>query len=450
MPAAAEKVLLTDRFLNALKPVAEGRPRRNIWDAVQEGLVVQVGAKGRASLFVVGRIKGAKQPTWRKLGEYPALSLADARDEARVARKAFEKGEDPKMVAEAQRRAEAEAKQEREDNTFGKVVEQFNVWYATTPSKKTGRLRKTAPHVAATIEREFAHTWGERPIADITERDVTRLMNAILRRGEAGGSRRDGGPNVARHAFQAAGLVFAWARKQRLIAVDPTAALEPGDVHGRATTRDRVLSDDELRRVWLTAEAADYPYGPLIRLLILTGARRDEIAAARWSEIRGNLLAVRSERMKGGVAHTIPLTSAALAIVEGLPRFEGKDAHVFSTTGGRRPIAGFSKAKVAFDRSLGEMARWTLHDLRRTCRTGLSSLGVLPVVAEMVIGRQQQGISKVYDLHRYDREKREALERWEARVLSLISPDPEGNKAPSRRRRVAADNVVPLRRRART
>jgi integrase len=418
MPAAAEKVLLTDKFLKSLKPAADRR--RTIWDT-EPGLAVQVGKKGRPTFFAVARKRGDAQPTWRKLGEYNAMSLEKAREAVRDALKAFKDGKDPKKLAAEKQKAEDEAERERMDNTFAAVAERFNAWYAATPSKKTGRLRKTAPHVAATIARELTPVWGTRPVADITEKDVAHLMGGILKRGEPGSTRRDGGANTTRHAFQAASLLFDWARKvARLIKIDPTAGIEPGDVHGKATTRDRVLKEEELRRVWHAAEATEYPYGPLIRLLTLTGARRDELAAARWSEIEDNVLVVPAARMKGGVSHTIPLTATAMTILNDLPRFNGD--FIFSTTGGRRPISGFSKARTKFERALGEMAHWTLHDLRRTCRTGLSSLGVLPVVAELVIGHKQTGIAAVYDLHRYDAEKREALEDWEAKLLSIVDP----------------------------
>ena len=463
MPSAAEKVALTDRFLKALKPVADGHPRRNIWD-VEPGLVVQVGTKGKPSFFAVGRMPGAKQPTWRKLGEYPALSLAAARDAAREAREAMREGRDPKRIAEARLRSAVEAEAEREANTFGAVAERFDRWYRST-SGKGGRPRRTAPEVAAIIARELTPVWGSRPVAEITERDVTRLVQAIVDRGGDGatGKRKTGGPYAARHAFAAARLLFGWAHRapQRLIAVDPTAGVRPESLHGAPLARERVLADAEVPPVWRAALATPYPYGPLVQLLFLTGARLREIAEASWGEVDldAETLTVPTSRAKMKVAHVIPLTPAALEIVRTLPRFDGKDAgrFLFSTTAGRRPISGFSKFRASFNRRLASileaeglpaMSPFTLHDIRRSVRTNLSSLRVLPVVAEMVIGHQQKGIEAVYDLHRYDKEKREALRKWERKLLSLVAPSEPGEK-PARRRKAGDDNVVPLRRRAR-
>ena len=121
-----------------------------------------------------------------------------------------------------------------------------------------------------------------------------------------------------------------------------------------------------------------------------------------------------------------------------MPRFAAGD-YIFSTTAGRRPIGAFSQAKARLDQALaGEVAPWRAHDLRRTMRTGLSSLGTLVFIAELVIGHTQSGVHAVYDLHRYDAEKRAALEAWEARLLSIVAP--ESGPEPA----LPPDNVVPL------
>jgi len=446
MPAAARKIALTDRSMRALKSPKDGR-RLTIWDAIQPGMAVQVGAKGRPTYFAVRRRAGDAQPTWHKVGEYPTLPLGDAREAVRQAVRTLMDGKDPKELAAAQRKAEDDAKEVAADNTFAAVVERFNTWYRAVPGKGGG-LRRTAPHVAATIARELTPLWGPRPINDITERDVTRAIQAILARGgppEPGQRRRgSGGPYAARAAFAAARLVFGWARRapQRYIAVDPIAEIDPVDLHGEPTTRDRVLADDEIRAVWQAAEATEYPYGPLVKLLLLTGARLREVAEASWPEIDldNATLTVPVSRMKMKAGHVIPLTPTALSVVGDLPRFTGGE-YLFSTTGGRRPISGFSQFRGKFNETLATVRErpippFTIHDLRRTCRTGLSSLRVLPAVAEMVIGHLQAGIARVYDLHRFDDEKREALAKWESKVLAIVAPEPE--PAPT-------ENVVPIR-----
>ena len=168
-----------------------------------------------------------------------------------------------------------------------------------------------------------------------------------------------------------------------------------------------------------------YPYGALYRVLILTGCRLQELAGARWSEIDGNLLTVPASRFKSDVEHLVPLTPAVTAILDGLPRWATSD-FIFSS-GGKKPVAGFSKAKEQLDELCG-VADFTIHDFRRACRTGLAKLGVIDTVAEMVIGHGAKGITRVYNQHRYLDEMRAALELWAAHVLDLTAPKAVGKR----------------------
>ncbi len=458
MPAPAHKVALTDRSLKALKPAAPGK-RLVIWDSLMPGLAVRITDRGRVSFVAVKRRAGQSQPTWHLLGRYPLMALSEARAAAREALSALAAGDTPKALAEDKRRMKAEAQREHEANTFDAVAERFVKWYRETPGKGGGERRRWK-EVADTIGREMTPVWGQkvtsdgevipsRPIASITRRDVTEAIDAIRARGGVrpapGTHRKSGGPYAARHAFAAARLVFGWACEWEIIPTDPCAGLKAVKLHGPPEARSRVLDDDELRVVWDAAKATKYPYGPLIKLLLMTGARLREMAEASWSEVdlTAGTLTVSSARAKTKIAHVIPLPPAALAAVQNLPRFAG-GGFLFSTTGGGRAISGFSKFRAQLDKTIAstgrEIAAWTVHDLRRTCRTALSSLGISPVVAELVIGHRQQGIAKVYDLHRFDAEKRAALEAWEKRLFAIVGePEPA---APG-------DNVVELATRAR-
>jgi integrase len=146
--------------------------------------------------------------------------------------------------------------------------------------------------------------------------------------------------------------------------------------------------------------------------------------------------------MKAKAGHVVPLTPAAVEILRDLPRFSGGDC-VFSGQAGDRPFSGFSKAKARLDKRIaaegGATAPYTLHDLRRTVRTRLSELGVTPFVGEMILAHTQQGVAKVYDLHRYDAEKRAALEAWEKRLLAIVGREPPApaGKVVALRRRLA-------------
>jgi integrase len=162
---------------------------------------------------------------------------------------------------------------------------------------------------------------------------------------------------------------------------------------GKREARDRGLSDAELRAIWDAAEAMGYPYGPCIRLLVLTGQREREVADMRWSEadFDRRLWTIPAARMKGGRAHEVPLAPAAAALLEALPRFTGEC--VFTTTGREKPINGFGKAKVRIDKLSG-VGGWVFHDLRRTMRTHLSALPVQDLVRELVIAHASRACIK--------------------------------------------------------
>ena len=438
MPAAARKIQLTDRSLQDLRPTPEGQ-RAVVWDALMPGMAVRVSGKGKRSFYAVKRRAGAAQPSWVLLGHYPVMTLAEARTRAREAIGALVEGNDPAALAEAKRRQKEEAERQRQASTFATVAEDFagRLMSGRIPKARgEGPLRHPGA-TAATIRRELVPAWGDRPISEITRRDVIELMEAIRDRGgpkpEPGTRRASGGPYATRHARAAARRLFDWLVARDVLAQSPCERVKSKEVHGSPEARKRVLDDDEVRRVWAAAEVTPYPYGPLVRMLMLTGQRRNEIAEATWGEIEAALLTIPPERMKADAGHVVPLTPAAVAILEGLPRFAAGD-FVFAGQTGARPFSGFSKAKRRLNAALGGMKPFTLHDLRRTTRTRMAELGVTPFVGELVIGHRQRGVHAVYDLHTYDDEKREALLKWEARLLSIVAgPEP------------ATPEVVPMR-----
>jgi integrase len=207
-------------------------------------------------------------------------------------------------------------------------------------------------------------------------------------------------------------------------------------------TRDRVLRDEEITILWRACETIGWPFGPLVQLLLLTGQRREEVAAMRWSEIdlAKKLWTLPRERVKNGQAHEIPLSEAALSIINQLPRTSSASSFVFSTKP-QRPVSGFSRAKRRLDAAIeAEIDRigsvpgvtspstpftsWRNHDLRRTVATGMAKLGVdLPVI-EKVLNHSSgsfAGVVGIYQRHTFAQEKRQALDIWGSFVTSLTS-----------------------------
>jgi integrase len=164
---------------------------------------------------------------------------------------------------------------------------------------------------------------------------------------------------------------------------------------------------------------------------MLTGVRKSEASDAQWPEfdLKHNVWTVPAERFKSKSTHLVPLTNDAVSLLKALPRFNKGD-HLFSRSFGQKPVTGFAKAKTRLDRLMeevfgGKLSPFRLHDIRRTVRTRLAGLRVADEVAEMIIGHGRKGIQRVYDLHQYENEMREALELWAARLRDIVTPPPD-------------------------
>jgi integrase len=211
---------------------------------------------------------------------------------------------------------------------------------------------------------------------------------------------------------------FAWASSTppRFKGVNPVNGTRKRDEE----SRERVLTDAELAAIWNAADLKT-DYGRIVRLLMLTGCRRNELGGLQWSEIAlgDSLIALPGERTKTGKAHTIPLSEAALRVLESTPRRAGRDYVLGDGAGG---FNGWSKAKIVLDARSG-VSGWTLHDLRRTAATGMEKLGVLPVVVDAVLSHvgHKAGVTGIYQRYDYAKEKRSALEAWATHLATVIA-----------------------------
>jgi integrase len=399
------KKVLTDRALKALKPAKSGQ-RYEIGDAVVPGLTVRVTDQGTKTFALIGRFPGSSNPTRRALGEYGRLTLEGAREEARRWHELLQRGIDPRIEIERQRLSEAR----RQENSFVSVAEAY---FAHV--KRQGHRR--AAETEREIRREFVERWGTRPITDITRHDLLEIIEAALKRGASW---------QAHHIFSYASRLFNWAIERGVYGLEhsPAHGMRPARIIGEKKPRTRVLTDVELKALWKASEEIEYPYGPLVRLLMLTGQRKSEVAEAQWSEfdLAKREWSIPASRMKMDTAHIVPLTDDAIKVLESLPRFRTGD-HLFTTTFGKTAVNGFSKAKSRLDELMPSgTPPWVLHDIRRTMRTHLSALPIPDLVRELVIAHAKPGLHKVYDQHAYAAEKRHALELWAARLRSIIEP----------------------------
>jgi integrase len=459
----------TDRELKALKPARAGKPgapkrRYIVWDATQPHLGVRVTESGARSFVVVRRMPGERNPVTHVLGSYPALTLKAAREEAPGILATIIGGKRPREVAAEQQRANARKRRD----TFAVAVGTTRI-EGVVPFLQDEQSKglRSSGGTEMVLRREFVgqtwrHVWIEqdgkkkrtiqwsngpdpiwrdRPILEITRREVIERLDAIKRRG---------GKHAARHALNAIRKFFNWCAEGERFGVETSPCANVLDKTIGITRKDlerkRVLTDDELRDVWHAAEecgsadsvVASYPYAPLVRLLVLTGQRLNDIASARWNEIDLDkaMLTVPPERYKTNTAQQVPLSPLAVEMLRALPRFTR--GYVFTTTAGARPVSGLSKMKARLDaaitkrreqRGAGPMPHWVLHDLRRTVRTRLvSDLDFEAYIAERVMGHALPGLHSVYDQGTHGKQKRDALEKWAAALAAIVEvpPAPDG------------------------
>jgi integrase len=405
---------LTDRKLRSLKASDAGV----IYDGSLPGFGVRISDKALLTFILVARYPGSSFPARRRLGRYPMLSLADARKKAGTWLELIQRGTDPEDEARS-RQVEMEkakkAEQLRQANSVPARIDEF----LRQPHVRDQRQIAETTRI---LRKELAAPWGDKLLHDITRRDVKNRVSEIADRGS---------PAMARNVLTAAKVFFEWAVDEEYLDASPAAGISPKKVIGERAIRDRVLQDDELVAFWRATEAMAYPFGPLYRLLLLTGARLNEIGGARWGEIdfETKVLTVPPERFKSRVAHIIPLSGPALATLSSLPRLGGGD-YLFSFKSGKSPIHSFSVGKERLDKLMAKELGsspppFVIHDLRRTVRTRLSSLKVGHQVAELVIGHGKRGLDRVYDQHSFLEEMRDALELWAGRLQDITTPPPD-------------------------
>lgn len=364
------------------------------WDDDLPGFGVRL--RGKAKRWIVQYRIGAQQRR-ESLGDVRKVRLEDAR---RIARQRFaqvELGVDPGAERAAREQAAPAL-------TLATVTQRY------LEAKRD--VIRPATYKAA--EQYFATHWKplrERGLDAIKRADVAaRLQDLTKQHGRTSAAR-------ARDYLSA---LYSWAMREGLCEANPVA--QTNDPAAGILPRDRVLADDEIRVVWNAC--GDDDAGRIIKLLLLTGCRREEIGALRWDEINLDTgrLTIPGTRTKNSRTLELPLPAVAIEILASVPRQEGRD-FVFGRSGGS--FSGWSAAKLRLDARIVMMtgkplAPWTLHDLRRTMRTGLGKLGVQPHIAELVINHVKGGVEAIYDRHKYQREIGAALAMWADHVRSLV------------------------------
>lgn len=399
------RMRLTRERIRNLKPPASGET--TIWDTEVTGLGVRCLKSGVKSYIVVYRAGYGREGTARRitLGKVSALRLEDARETALDIRGRVVKGEDPVAQRRAQRR-EAKRPQLGLEEALGR--------YDKDQTRRKVAARK---NVQSSLRRYLLGHTGDVPLADLDRRAIVEAVEALEAKGL---------PGAAQSLRGHASTFLKWCADRGLIAANPLQGYRAS----RATRAQRIaqpgrsLSDSELSRVWAACEAdgVNAAFGQLVRMLILTGQRRTETARMRWADLDEKRLwwRIPAEQTKNGIAHEVPLPPLARAAIAAAPKHD-KCEYVFSTDG-ESPISGFSKLEPRLRKRAELAERWTLHDLRRTFRSGLTRLGVEPDVAEVMLNHRPETLRAVYDRDPRLDARREAAERWANHVRGILDP----------------------------
>ena len=344
---------LTDSMVAALKPKSK---RYTVADPKLPGHYVRVASTGHKSFVAVARSPSGKQG-WHTVGPTYLYKVEESRELARTAIKAIKGGED-----------------HAPPQTFAEVAGE---WLERHVDKK-GLL--SAGNTKGYLEKHVLPVWGELSFQSIRRGDVAKLLDGI---------EDNAGPAAADFTLSVVRSICNWyAARHEGYASPIVRGMRRSNPKERA--RDRKLNDDELRAMWRRAEA-NGSFGALVRLLLLTGQRREKVSAMRWEDIgEDGVWRIPSEAREKGTAGELLLPQAALEIIRAQPRFAG-NPHVFANTNGGY-IANYSRGKRRFIKDLPAMPQWGLHDLRRTARSLMSRAGVRPDIAERVMGHAIQAL----------------------------------------------------------
>lgn len=395
----------------------QGRDRQLYWDTAIPGFGVVVFPTGRRTFVVQYRTVDGRSRR-DSIGDVRIISLEEARAKARTVLSQVRLGQDPQAAKRAA----------RQGVRFRDLVEEY------LEHAQTKLRHRTYLEVVRHLRKQAAQLHGLL-VGNISRAEVSRLLEAV---------RDNSGPTASNRLRASLSALWSWGLRTGRIEGDNPVAYVPK--LGKEVQRDRVLTDPELELIWrCTAGGTDHDR--IVRLLMLTGARREEVGSMAWSEIEGNVWTLPRERTKNGLPHEVPLTELAKAQLP-TPR-PGRSLVFGSGAGG---FSGWSKCKARLDERMRKALRedfvekhgrepsddeavlvpWTLHDLRRTVSTWCNENGVEPHIVEALLnhvsGTAKRGVAGVYNKAAYRAQKAEALARWETHIQVLVR-DSEGRHA---------------------
>ncbi|MEJ7777430.1 MAG: site-specific integrase [Sphingomicrobium sp.] len=408
---------LTKRSVDATHPAAKDQ---FVWDDELRGFGLKVTPAGNKVFLLQYRLGGRGSPTRRyTIGTYGSpWSPTAARHEAERLLQLVRQGRDPLAERDDRRRISS-------DLAFSTYADRFLEDY-----KKRNR-EASYDDAEGVLRLHLRPFFKSKALPAITRSEVASLFDTFPAERVA----------LRRKVYAILSRMFRWAVGRGDLERSP---LEGFEVPPAPTSRDRVLRDAELRLAWLAAERLGYPFGPLYRLLIGTGQRREEVSGLSWRELHRDSAEwhLPAARSKNGIASVIPLSAPVIAELDRIAEGDKwpRRGLVFTTTG-ETPVSGYSRGKSRLDKQMLKIAReeaeeakedpdqveiepWRVHDLRRTLATGMQRLGVRFEVTEAILNHvsgSKSGVAGVYQRHDWREEKRDALNAWAAHVQRIVS-----------------------------
>lgn len=362
-------------------------------------LVLRVSRTGRKVWYARYRPRGEKNMKRFKLGEYDAMSLADARARVSAIHAGQADGGDPA----------AERKRAKEAPTFKEIAKQYLEIHAE-------RKKRSWEEDKRILEKDLLPAWSDRKAHEVKKRDVIALLDSIVDRGA---------PIQANRTLALARKVYNFGIERDLCENNPCLQVKAPSPE---TQRDRVLIDDEIKAVWAACGEVRGPTGTMLRLRLLTAQRGGEVEKMRWADLdlEAGWWTIPAEHAKNKLSHRVPLAPMATGILkerrqqleEKIAKGKAEDSEwVFPNPANTGPIAEIKTAVGSIRKKSG--LEWVPHDLRRTAASHMASMGIQRLVISKILNHVETGVTAIYDRHGYDQEKRQALDAWAER-LSLI------------------------------
>lgn len=399
------RVKLTAQFVESIK--APERGQIDYWDARTPGLGLRVSQGGKRTWTLFYRVSGRMRRL--TIGPYPVIGLADARQLASASLREVHHGSDP---ADAKRAARAA-------DTFGELAALYLERHAKVE-------KRSWPEDERIIDHELLPPWKNRKAGEIKRADAIDLLDRIVERGA---------PVQANRVKALVSKIFNFGIRRGLVEANPAYGI--GAPGGKEQQRDRVLSEDEIRRVWAALDGESPKVAAIFRLAFLTAQRKSEVTGMRWDEIDldGACWTITAERSKNKLSHRVPLGPQAVAILRELKAGAGEGAReVFpgGKYGSTHGLALTNLQKPTVRIKEGSGVDFRFHDLRRTAASHMTGIGISRLLVSKILNHVESGITAVYDRHGYDGEKRAALLKWDNHLARILTG------------KSAASNVVPL------